>query len=153
MMTVLTIYCVLILAASLIGGFIPMWVRLTHRRMEIAVSFVGGVMLGVGIFHMLPHGIERMNDLHGAMNWLVIGLLVMFFAERFFCYHHHAAPAQDSDEPEPHHHTCSHHHEDGHHHHNDDGHVSHAHGWTGAFVGFTLHTVLAGVALAERCAG
>jgi zinc and cadmium transporter len=53
----LVIYCVLILIASLAGGWIPMFLKLTHRRMEFAVSFVGGVMLGVGVLHMLPHAI------------------------------------------------------------------------------------------------
>jgi zinc and cadmium transporter len=36
----LVIYCVLILLASLVGGWIPLLVRLTHKRMELAVSFV-----------------------------------------------------------------------------------------------------------------
>lgn len=53
----LVIYCVLILLASLAGGWIPMKLTLTHRRMEFAVSFVAGVMLGVGVLHMLPHAI------------------------------------------------------------------------------------------------
>jgi len=53
----LALYCVLILLASLAGGAIPMLVRLTHKRMEVAVSFVAGVMLGVGLLHMLPHAL------------------------------------------------------------------------------------------------
>lgn len=53
----LALYCVLILLASLAGGAIPMLVRLTHKRMELAVSFVAGVMLGVGLLHMLPHAL------------------------------------------------------------------------------------------------
>jgi zinc and cadmium transporter len=154
MVKILVIYCVLILLVSLVGGLIPHWVRLTHRRMEFAVSFVGGVMLGVGVFHMLPHAIEQLDGaVIDAMEWMVIGLLVMFFAERFFCYHHHSAPAADADEPEAHHHSCAHHHDHGHQHVDNDGHVSHSHGWTGAFVGFTLHTLLAGVALAASVEG
>ena len=50
----LILYCVLIVLASLAGGLIPLLVRLTHRRMEIALSFVSGVMLGVALVHLLP---------------------------------------------------------------------------------------------------
>ncbi|MFB3137829.1 MAG: hypothetical protein ACE10B_01235, partial [Phycisphaerales bacterium] len=51
----LVMYCGLILAASLIGGWVPLLIRLTHERMELAVSFVSGVMLGVALLHLLPH--------------------------------------------------------------------------------------------------
>jgi zinc and cadmium transporter len=53
----LVVYCVLILFASLAGGWIPLIIRLTHRRMQIAVSLVAGVMLGVGLLHLLPHAL------------------------------------------------------------------------------------------------
>ena len=128
----LAVYCVLILLASLAGGAIPMLVRLTHKRMEVAVSFVAGVMLGVGLLHMLPHalmaraeigheqhdhshaGAEHSHDidlhtvdLHGLigpiMLWLVGGFLVMFFIERFFRYHFHDAPHEHGDETHDHH--------------------------------------------------
>jgi hypothetical protein len=51
----LVVYCLLILLASLLGGWVPLLVRLTHRRMELLVSFVSGVMLGVAVLHLLPH--------------------------------------------------------------------------------------------------
>src|ERR1700751_5262686 len=50
-------YCALILGASIIGGMIPVWFQLTHRWMQFAVSFVAGVMLGIGVLHMLPHSL------------------------------------------------------------------------------------------------
>src|SRR5260221_9776381 len=53
----LAYYCALILAASIIGGMIPVWFQLTHRWMQFAVSFVAGVMLGIGVLHMLPHAL------------------------------------------------------------------------------------------------
>jgi zinc transporter ZupT len=55
----LTYYCLLILLASIGGGMIPVWFRLSHRWMECAVSFVAGVMLGIGLLHMLPHALEQ----------------------------------------------------------------------------------------------
>src|SRR3954465_3302651 len=53
----LAYYCALILVASIMGGMIPVWFQLTHRWMQIAVSFVAGVMLGIGVLHMLPHAL------------------------------------------------------------------------------------------------
>jgi zinc and cadmium transporter len=138
----LLVYCVLILLASLAGGWIPLLIRLTHRRMQVAVSLVAGVMLGVGLLHLLPHALLEAPD---AMNtvflWVLGGFLTMFFIERFFCFHHHDVPATDAV------------HDHDHAEHGDENcpHVrsdSHELTWSGAAVGLTLHTVFAGIALA-----
>ena len=42
----LTVYCLLIVAVSLLGGWLPSRIKLTHTRMQTIVSFVGGLMLG-----------------------------------------------------------------------------------------------------------
>jgi zinc and cadmium transporter len=127
-------YCVLILIASLVGGWIPLFIRLTHRRMEIAISFVSGLMLGVAVLHMLPHALEASQsvaDITTIMLWLLAGFLIMFFIERFFCFHHHDAEEEDGGG------GCSH------------GHSStHQLTWSGAAVGLTLHSIIAGIALA-----
>jgi hypothetical protein len=34
----LGLYCLLILLGSLAGGWIPLWVRLTHTRLQLAMS-------------------------------------------------------------------------------------------------------------------
>src|SRR3954469_21211159 len=111
----LAYYCALILVASIIGGMIPVWVQLTHRWMQFAVSFVAGVMLGIGVLHMLPHALmdatlaatvafpsttEPAVSASGptaiAVRWITIsllaGMLTMFFIERFFSFHHHDVP-------------------------------------------------------------
>jgi zinc transporter ZupT len=90
---ILAYYCLLILAASIAGGMIPKWVRLTHRGMEVAVSFVAGVMLGVALFHLLPHAIIEIGratpgdgagrGLQRVMGGALGGFLAMFFIERF----------------------------------------------------------------------
>ena len=36
----LVVYCALVLVASLAGGWLPMMVRLTHTRLQAAISFV-----------------------------------------------------------------------------------------------------------------
>ena len=38
-------YCVLIIVASLAGGWLPLAARLTHTRLQVAISFVAGLQL------------------------------------------------------------------------------------------------------------
>ncbi len=131
-MTPLIVYCVLILSVSLAGGWVPLMIRLTHARMEMAVSLVAGFMLGVGVLHMLPHGLHAVASVNTVMLCLLFGFLVMFFIERFFCFHHHDVPADDGSDRTNH---------GGH------GH-DHTLSWTGAAIGLTLHSLIAGIALA-----
>src|SRR5215208_4657451 len=154
----LAYYCALILVASIVGGMIPVWFQLTHRWMQFAVSFVAGVMLGIGVLHMLPHalldataavassGISPAHEASAvAVRWITIsllaGMLTMFFIERFFSFHHHDVP--DGTEHEEHH---------KHGHHNDQAHVHEPQAsdlsWSGATLGLALHSMLNGVALA-----
>jgi zinc and cadmium transporter len=154
----LTYYCAFILLASIAGGMIPLWIRLTHRRMQFAVSFVSGVMLGVGVLHMLPHAVadamtaDPTGSGKAVMNtmwWLLGGIMAMFFIERFFCYHHHDIPDDLADAANELAHDCHNH---GHDHVHDHGHShsDHVHdlSWSGAALGLALHSVLNGVALA-----
>lgn len=143
----LVVYCLLILLASLAGGWLPLMIRLTHQRMQLAVSLVAGVMLGVGLLHMLPHALmEVPQSAAGTVFlWVLAGFLAMFFLERFFCFHHHDVPdvgGEAAAAEEPHHHaghadSCQ-----------DIGGESHRLTWTGAAIGLTLHTIIAGIALA-----
>ncbi|MEZ6071804.1 MAG: ZIP family metal transporter [Pirellulales bacterium] len=92
-LTLLTVYSLLVVAASLAGGMIPMAVVLTHRRMQVSLSFVAGLMLGVSILHLLPHAVLETGSLDVASLWTLAGVLVMFFLQRFLHFHHHDAPA------------------------------------------------------------
>jgi len=144
-LALLAIYCLLILLASLAGGWVPLLIRLTHRRMQLAVSLVAGVMLGVGLLHLLPHALLDAPDrLDAVFLWVLVGFLAMFFLERFFCFHHHDVPHVAGEEPA----AAAHHHAEPHADPADVSHASHRLTWTGAAIGLTLHTVIAGVALA-----
>jgi zinc and cadmium transporter len=95
----LALYCSLIVAASLVGGMIPLIIRLTHQRVQLSISFVSGFMLGVALLLLLPHAIMESpaapaQAVGSAMLWMLLGLLVMFFIERFFSFHHHDAPEE-----------------------------------------------------------
>lgn len=147
-------YCAAILAASMAGGLIPLIVRLTHTRLQIATSFVAGLMLGVGLLHMIPHAFEQLGELDHVVGWVLAGFVVMFFVQRFFQFHHHDVPDESPEErnpnpPEKHAHSHGGH---------PCGH-DHSHGtlaeksarnlsWAGAAVGLTLHTLIDGMALA-----
>lgn len=149
----LAYYSLLIIAASVVGGMIPTWVKLTHRGMQLAVSFVAAMMFGVGMLHMLPHalaeaqsaangvaGSDASGDLAAmqtVMLWAMGGWLAMFFIERFFCFHHHDVDTDEAGHFHDHDEHCHH-----------DAHEHHDVTWSGAALGLTLHSVIEGVALA-----
>jgi zinc and cadmium transporter len=143
----LTIYCALVLLASLAGGWFLLLVRLTHTRLQMAVSFVAGLMLGIALLHFLPDANEQLHSLDRTAEWMLGGFLAMFFVQRFFHFHHHDLPEGDPED------CCGQDHSHGHHH--DD---AHAHtladksakqlSWIGTALGLTLHSLLDGLALA-----
>jgi len=148
----LCLYSLLILIASLAGGWIPHLVKLTHVRLQVATSFVSGLMLGVGMLHMLPHAWHETESIDRVMYWGLGGFLVMFFLQRFFHFHHHDVPEESPEGVEG---CCDQDHvlpeEAGHEHHHDEHTLAHKSAmqlsWSGAALGLTLHTLIAGFAL------
>jgi zinc and cadmium transporter len=146
----LAIYCVLVLLASLAGGWLLLAVHLTHTRLQMAVSFVAGLMLGIALLHFLPDAEEQLHSLDRTAGWLLGGFLVMFFVQRFFHFHHHDLPEGDPED------CCGHDHSPTH------SHDEHAHtladksakqlSWVGTALGLTLHSLLDGLALAAAVA-
>ena len=146
----LTIYCALVLLASLAGGWFLLFIRLTHTRLQIAVSFVAGLMLGIALLHFLPDAEEQLHSLDRTVDWMLGGFLAMFFVQRFFHFHHHDLPEGDPEDCGEHDHS------------QDHGHDEHAHtladksakqlSWVGTALGLTLHSLLDGLALAAAVA-
>jgi len=167
----LVIYCTAVGLASLAGGAFAASLKLSHRKLQFALSFVGGTMLGVGVMHLLPHAIimalepkpgaaSASGELsHGALHAsldgvvlsVVLGFVAMFLLERFFHFHQHESPDHAG------HHDCCDDGCSGH----DPGHGHPAKrmpprkakavselGWVSAAIGLTLHSILEGVALA-----
>ena len=142
----LVFYCLFVLLASLAGGWLPLLIHLTHTRLQMAISFVAGLMLGIALLHFLPDAAEQLHSLRRTVNWVLGGFLAMFFLQRFFHFHHHDLPEGDPED-------CCHEHE----HHHDHGH-EHAHtladksarqlSWVGTALGLSLHSLLDGLALA-----
>lgn len=146
----LALYCLLILAASLAGGSLPLLTRMTHSTMQFLISFVAGVMLGVGFLHMLPHAIAELRDTNWAMLWVLVGFLLMFFIQRYLAVHHHVAPIEQTARE----HQCGES-EERHRHAHEDVATAHASellthrlSWGGAVIGLTLHSLLNGIGLA-----
>ncbi len=155
------LYCVPIAFASLLGGWLPSLVKLTHLRKQLLMSAVAGVMLGVALLHMLPLAIHYLPDSAWVGGSLMAGLLGMFFLMRVFHTHTHA-------ESDGHAHDHSHDHEHSH------DHKSHSHASKpmdsaknaegektesaamlrslGLLSGMALHSLLDGVALSVSVA-
>src|SRR5687768_14715923 len=91
----LVIYCVLVLVASLGGGWLPKLMHLTHTRMQFMMSLVGGLMLGVGLMHLIPHALHFVDSIDHVMISALVGLLFMFALIRVFHVHQHGALADD----------------------------------------------------------
>lgn len=113
----LTLYCAAVGLASLAGGAFAASFKLGHRRLQIALSFVAGTMLAVGLLHLLPHAVILALEesasksgglshgaLHGALDGValsaVLGFVAMFLLERFFHFHQHETPEEAG------HHDC-----------------------------------------------
>ena len=139
LLNLLAVYTAIFLLAIFVGANLTRWLSLTHTRTQLMMSFVSGLMLGVAIFHLLPHAIYSLSGpmaVELAARWTMVGLLTMFLLLRVFDFHHHDIA-------------------DG----SDDVHC-HAHGesslpspnrrwnWLGIALGLVLHTLVDGVALA-----
>lgn len=125
----LAVYCALIAACSLLGGLLPNWVRMTHTRTQMAMSFVSGLMLAVAFYHLVPHSLALAGGVAAADRvvwWLMLGLVAMLLLLRLFHFHQH----DFSDEEHEHHH-----------------HGASEVSWFGLALGLGVHTLVDGIAL------
>lgn len=130
-------YCLLSLLAALAGGALPALFKLTHTRLQVAVSFVAGLMLGLSILGLLPHAIGELNSVHRAVQGLLTGFLVMFFLQRFLPFHQDDVAEGSPIEP------CGHSLAE-----RSAGGLS----WIGVALGLSLHSVFDGLAMAAAVA-
>lgn len=130
----LAAYLALIAAAAFAGGSSVRFLALAHRPMQVLLSLTGGVLLGVGLLHLLPHAARALHGVEAAACWAAVGFFLMFLLERAF--HGHAHHTGDDGG-----HACGHAHD---HHHHAAGRWA----WAGAFAGLALHSLADGAALA-----
>ena len=145
---VLVIATPLLIAASLLGGLVPSAIRGTHLRMQLALSFVSGLMLGVAILHLLPHSVLMLGSVDRAALLMLFGVVGVFLLMRFLHVHSLEPGIKLPVEGEQaHHHEHAHGHGLHHHHHH-----AKAHGgvrWVTILSGLSLHSIVDGAALAS----
>ena len=73
----LGIFSVALLAASLLGSWLPRQIIMTHTRTQMVLSLVSGLMLGVALCHLIPHSFGLVGDID----------LVMAWSSRWTCFH------------------------------------------------------------------
>lgn len=132
-------YCVLALLAALVGGMMPGLFKLTHTRLQVAVSFVAGLMLGLSLLGLFPHATHEIGSVHRSAAWLLTGFLLMFFLQRFLPFHHHDVAEGSPTEPCGHTHSLA-------------ERSAHSLSWMGVAFGLSLHSVFDGLAMAASVA-
>ena len=131
----LAVYCPAIFAAAILGGRLSVLGALTHTRTQVVMSLVAGFILGIALFHLLPHGMELIpgheNIEHG-MLWTALGVIFMVGLQRIFRFHQHdfSSEAQALQDRRGHSHA-----------------TVGARSVAGIAFGLTLHTITEGVAL------
>ena len=93
----LAAYAAAVFLASVAGGRLSEYGAMTHRRTQIVMSFVAGFILGIAVFHLLPHGLERISGPNGfetAALWIMFGMVVMIVLLRAFDFHQHDFSAE-----------------------------------------------------------
>lgn len=119
-------YIAAIFLASLFGGFLPSVVRMTHTRTHLSMSLVAGLILGVALYHLVPHAVAHMGGtqaVESAVWWVVLGMIFMVLLLRVLPFHHHDFSGENAGASAP------------------------SLGWLGITAGMCLHSLVEGVAL------
>lgn len=128
-------YGLLAFLAAWLGGELPSLVKLTHARLQVAVSFVAGLMLGLALLGLLPHAVEHTGSMHGAVNGVLAGFVAVFLLQRFLPFHHHDVAEGSPLEPCGHAHSLA-------------ERSARNLGWMGLALGLSLHSLFDGMAMA-----
>lgn len=132
-------YCLLAFLAAWIGGELPAWVKLTHTRLQMAVSFVAGLMLALSLLALLPHAQAELGSATQGSGWALAGFLALFLLQRFLPFHHHDVAEGSPLEPCGHPHSLA-------------ERSARNLGWIGVALGLSLHSVFDGLAMAAATA-
>ena len=129
-------YCLFIAIAAYFGGFLSYFGHTTHRIAQILVSLVAGFILGLALFHLLPHGLELIPPPHASLKGMLAaaaGIVALIFILHVFHFHSH----ESLEQPPSSEFSDAHNHADG------------QRGGTlfGVLTGLAIHTVMEGVTL------
>ncbi|MCE2447726.1 MAG: ZIP family metal transporter [Candidatus Latescibacteria bacterium] len=132
---ILLAYSAGIFVVSFMGGKLAALGTMTHTRTQVVMSLVAGFILGIAMFHLLPHSLDRISGseiIEKAVGWMVFGMVLMIFLLRIFHFHQHDFSSEASDLYDDHGH--------------DHG-VVHSRSLFGVAIGLGVHTVTEGIAL------
>ena len=136
--------CAAMFISSVAGGWAVTLMRMTHTRMQVLLSFVGGVMLSVALLELLPLAIEQVRSIDQLATSILIGLVATFLIIRLFNVHQHGNIDEtriDHDHDHPvHSHVVSYSPEDC---------IVHQrkNSWIGLFLGLGFHSIIDGIAI------
>ena len=111
---------------------------MTHTRIQTVMSFVAGFILGIALYHLLPHGlvwIPGPGAVEKAMVMMMFGIILMVLLLRIFHFHQHEFGDEAGESPYEHEHEHTH------------EHASPESRLVGVGLGLGLHTVTEGIAL------
>lgn len=169
-------YGITIVASTMFGGYLPRVIRMNHVRMQVVLSFVGGMMLGVAVLTLLPHGFSTIyrdlqqqaiaNELpdNGAaevssaanvfsqtatrsIHATMQAVIVGLLITFFMMRAFHFHQHGDEDHESSHSHEPSHTHSHHHAHSHDEHEPRTKLGWVGVGFGLGLHTFMDGIAM------
>lgn len=85
---------------SLIGGVLLLAnEKIALKISHLLASFAAGALLGTAFLDLLPEALEESEAFH-VMLWVLIGIIVFFFIERFVhWFHHHHEHLDNPTEP------------------------------------------------------
>lgn len=115
---------------SILGGIVPNLIKLTHTGTQIFMSCVAGFLIGVSFLHIIPYGLEHLQEfypntaIHLCVTWVVLGIAVMYCVMRFSNFHQHENDSKFTNST-----------------------TNSKLTWIGVLIGMTLHTMVEGFAL------
>lgn len=96
-LALLVLYSLAVFAAAVFGAWIPRRLQMTHTRTQMMMSLVSGLMLGVALYHLIPHSLADSGHVDFTMQWVMGGLVFMLLLLRLFHFHQHEfAPGVDA---------------------------------------------------------
>ena len=127
-------YATAIFVVSIVGGRLSGLGTMTHTRTQVVMSLVSGFILGIALYHLLPHSLLHFSGpdaVHTTVLWLVFGVVLMVFLLHVFHFHQHDFSGEATelyDAPR-------------------DAAPMHSGGLLGIAIGLVVHALVAGVAL------
>ena len=91
----LTIYALLIFVTAFLSGMLSGLGRLSHIRVQLTMSAVAGLIIGIALLHLLPHSIKSVATDDAVVTvalWVLAGIVAAVALLRMSGYHQHETP-------------------------------------------------------------